>query len=323
LTVGDVNSAAWRLLHCGELIWAVEVNRCSENPDPRITDIFHKYAIFHGCAADIFQHLSNESKRALAPMVPFETEDQRNAFYARHGLKTTMDYLTEAKNARGLARTYFLVLAGRVTEAATHAIQCLRPILAAPSFDFSDAYRYIEGIQDSHVHGMETDPIWKQVIALSYYFAVYNAMWRRYAAILPRLIAALEAIIAEARIEWLEPRLAEAKVAAALGVAAAKAADGRALAERWGMAEQLPELRELRGDAVADGGSTVKSRATGVTPVDLAASGIMWGTPSGVDTRNGFMLEDEKTTMPWDEALMWFEVTPFSPLWTHQKLMVY
>jgi hypothetical protein len=88
------------------------------------------------------------------------------------------------------------------------------------------------------------------------------------------------------------------------------------------VADALSGLGGLPDDGCADGGSTVKSRATGVVPVNLA-EGIIWGTPGGVDAKKGFVLEDEQTAMSWDEALMWFKITPFSPLSTHQKLMAY
>jgi hypothetical protein len=323
LTVGDVNGAAWRLLHCGELIWAVEVNRCSESPDTRITDTFTRYAIYNGCAEQIFPTLSNATKRKMAPLVPFEDDDQRNDFYARHGMKTCADYYSEAKKSRGFARSLFLILAGRTLEAAVYTVQCLKAILAAPSFDFADAYKYIELIQDAYVDHPEADPVWQQIIALSLYFAVYNAMWRRYSPVVETMTSAFKDIVSKENIDWLSPRVEELKAVAALTVAARKVTDGIALAGRLGAQAIVASLQGLPPDSVADGGSTVTPRSNGVVSVDLGEPEVIWGVSNLGDKKKPFRLEDQKTTMGLDEALMWFDVTPFSPLPTHKKHVAY
>jgi hypothetical protein len=256
----------------------------------------------------------------MVPLIPFRNDEERNAFYARHGMKTTTDYLGEAKKVRGFPRALFLILAGKITEAATYAVQCLKVTLSAPAFDFADAFKFVELIQDVHIDNLEVDPIWKQVIALSYYFASYNAMWRRFAPIVGSLVSALEMIVGEADIDWLRPRIPEVKLAAVLTVASWNIGNGKELAEKLNVICELDGFDEsLR----VDGGSTVKPRSMGVVPVDLSQVDPQ-STVSGTTIVNGaFVLEDEKSTIAWEEALMWFSLTPFSPLASHAKLVAF
>jgi WD40 repeat protein len=320
LTVGDVNAAAWRLLHCGELIWAIEVNRCSDQPDSRISDVFAKYAVVHGCAEQIFPTLSTTTKRKMIPLIPFKNDEQRNTFYGRHGMKTATDYLMEAKKVRGFPRALFLVLAGKVTEAAAYAVQCLKTLFSVPSFDFTEAYKFVELVQDVYVDDLTVDPIWKQVVALSYYFALYNAMWRRYAPIVESLVSAFETVVKEADIDWLRPRIPEVKLAAVLTVAAWKLEEGKELAQRFNV---MVEFEGLADSFAVDGGSTVKPRSMGVVPVDLSQVDLRSAVSGTTIIGGAFVLEDEKSTIAWEEALMWFSLTPFSPLPTHAKLMAF
>jgi hypothetical protein len=55
----------------------------------------------------------------------------------------------------------------RAQDAAVYTVQCLKAILTALSFDFVDAYKYVELIQDAYIDRPEADLVWKQVIPLS------------------------------------------------------------------------------------------------------------------------------------------------------------
>jgi hypothetical protein len=167
------------------------------------------------------------------------------------------------------------------------------------------------------------DPIWQQVIAISYYFAVYNAIWRGHAPVVVHMISALDTIVTSANIDWLRPRLTEVKIAAALTLAAAKVSNGKEIAKRFDVSNVLAGLEELDNDFSIVGGTTVKPRSMGVMPIDVAEAQSM-STVSGITIKRGsFVLEDQHSTMAWEEALMWFELTPFSPLPSHRRFMAY
>lgn len=80
LAVGDVVGASWRLLHCGEIAWALEVNKCCESDDERLQMIFARYCVYNNCADDIFRTTSPLTRRKMAPFVEYATEKDREAF---------------------------------------------------------------------------------------------------------------------------------------------------------------------------------------------------------------------------------------------------
>ncbi|OHT15812.1 hypothetical protein TRFO_13835 [Tritrichomonas foetus] len=327
LTVGDVSGAAWRLLHCGELMWSVEVARCLEEMDERIYDVLARYCIVNGCADDIFPLLSAKLRRKLAPLVPLADDSARDEFYTKFQMKTSFDYYEEAKRARGAAKVQFLLLCGRQNEAAMLAVQILRAMMAPGPYDYSDAMNVIQLIRNIYVSPEDNkEPIWKEVIALCFYFSVYEAMWRGYDSIIERLVASTEELISENNFEYMKPRIKEMKIAAALALARFNSSFGKAYVEankNIGACETFDGINKLNDNFTIDGGSTVHVLGTGNLPIDLAAPPVM-SVCSGLRIDgNIFYLEDGQSAMSQEEAMMWFEVNPFSPLKTHQRLFPY
>jgi hypothetical protein len=85
--------------------------------------------------------------------------------------------------------------------------------------------------------------------------------------------------------------------------------------------KQSPAIEAVKSmkEGVA-GGSVVKSHGSGGVPIDMDAAVFVsictWNRICG----NSFCLEDGSSMMAEDEALMWFEVTPFSPLTSHHRI---
>jgi hypothetical protein len=146
-----------------------------------------------------------------APTIPMASDDTRNDFYVCHGRKSTIDYLREAKKAHCRSRVFFLTLAGRVIEAVARALQYLKTLLSLPIYDFVDRFKSIDVVQYIRVNGFEKDPVWKQIIALSYHFAAYNLMWRGYATTVEKLVSVLGTMATETEIDCLTAWLIEVK----------------------------------------------------------------------------------------------------------------
>ncbi|KAK8876408.1 hypothetical protein M9Y10_006614 [Tritrichomonas musculus] len=322
LTVGDVTGAAWRLLHCGELMWAVEVARCMETVDDQIYDVLARYCIVNGCASEIFPDLSPKLRRKLAPLVPLATDSERDEFYKKFQMKSTMDYYEEAKRSRGIAKVQFLLLCGRQNEAAMLAVQLLRSLISQGPFNYSDAMNIIQLIRNIYVpEDDRKEPIWNEVVALCFYFGVYEAMWRGYDSIIEKLVVSTEQIINKFNFEYLKPKIKEMKCAAALSLAQYKASVGKAYINENNFESEIYDgIKALNDNVSVDGGSTVKSLGTGKLPIHLSSDPIV-SVCSGLKIDgNIFYLEDGQSAMSAEEALMWFEVNPFSPLETHERL---
>ena len=168
------------------------------------------------------------------------------------------------------------------------------------------------------------EPIWNEVVTLCFYFGVYEALWRGYDSIIERLVASTVEMINNHNIDYLKPKINEMKIAAALALAKFKASIGKAYIETCKFeSEALNGIKLLQDDVSVDGGSTVVGLGTGNLPVHLSSNPII-SVCSGLKIDgNVFYLEDGESAMSAEEALMWFEVNPFSPLKTHERLFPY
>lgn len=325
LTVGDVPGAAWRLLHCGELMWAIEVSRCAGQLDEQIAEVFARYCIENNCVKQIFPTLSPRLKRKLIPLVKFKTEEIREKFYSACGMKTLHEYLDEAKKARGLAKVQFLLLAGKIPEALQAGVQILRSMLSNSAYDYSEAKEVASILANVHIPKTAKDTYFVEVMAIVNYFAIYEAMWKGYDSIIEKLVVVTEEIINQENIDWLKPRIKEMKIAASLALAKETVRVGKAYIDtvKSITCKTFEGIQSLDDDVSVDGGCTVHGLGSGIIPFDIGI-GIKKSICSGLRIHgNYFVLEDKKSMMTLDEALMWFEVTPYSPLPTAQRMFPY
>lgn len=326
LTIGDVAGAVWKLLVCGELLWALEINKCMERPLSLLSEKLIR-AVIASHAYDLaFKNMDPALKRKLVTLVPFKSDEERSVFYKENGLGTIREYVVESKKARGFGRITLLALAGKLTEAAGEGIQLIKEKMSVSVFNFTEIMRYLELFEN--IYKPEGDPalIWTNVVAVSFYFGVYKAMWRGYFAIIESLGKAFEDIVVEHGIEWLKQRIPEVRIAVALTLAKHQKEDAVKYITGLGQdadTRVFRSIRELPDDYSCDGGSTVRAQGNGCTQVELSSEKYTSFCSGKVIAGNLFFLEDRRTTMDREEALMWFDVTPFSPLRTHQRLTVY
>jgi hypothetical protein len=144
-------------------------------------------------------------------------------------------------------------------------------------------------------------------------------MWKGYWQIVAKLAEAAKAIITERKLDWMIARIDEIKTAAAFTLARGSIAMAKEYVKGSGVEGPCRIIAELSDDLVIDGGCTIIPRGSGVVPREI-----------GVATRKSYcsgerilgdfhFLEDGKSAMTRQEALMWFDVTPFSPLSTHKR----
>ena len=283
-----------------------------------------RWCISANCAAEIFPSLTARMKRWAAPLVLFESDEARAAFYKKADMKSPNEYLVEAKRAKGLGKIQFLLLAGKVNEAVAEAITRLKVYFSRPTMNFCEASTVLDLVQFARLNKDAKDNSWYELIACSYYLAAYKAMWRGYGLIIEYLVSCFEKIVSEKGITWLAPRVSELKLVCALTLAKNDSKAGKAYASsHCGGSQAGQGIQSLADNTAVDGGSTVKMRDIGVVPVEINELKFT-SVCSGKTIRGStFFLEDPKYVMGGDEAQMWFEVTPFSPLETHEQMMTY
>jgi hypothetical protein len=274
LAVNDTFSAASMLLHCGELLWAVAVG-----DSPLAFEAFARYAIGKGT-------VPAELPRHLVPLIHFDSRASRDAFYRSRNMKSSTEYLQKGRKSRGAARVQLLVLSGEFAEAVDAGLQYLREILAKPAFDFCEAATVCPWLENS------CDPN-AEVVAVSFYLAVYRAMWRGYHQIVAGLTATANSLIALKNITWLAAKSSEMSLASSLTVSSA---------------------------FCSNGGSTIVPISSPGRLISIDAPALISYCSGVLITGEPFILEDGRTAFTRQEALMWFEVTPFSPLPSHVRL---
>jgi len=321
LTIGDVVGAVWRLIHSGELIWAIDIAKLTDCFDEKMAFIFCNYCLRNGFINESFDMLSPKIKRSLVTMIPFPSDESRTNFYKQNGFKTISDYLEESKRSRGAASIQFLLLAGRIEDALKSAIAYLKQIMSKKEYNFNDAMTIVNLIKNSAAHQTKA-AIWNDVVAICHYFGIYEALWRGYGAIVSAMLEAFITVIDVNKIEWLKPRVAEMQIAATIALFRYNPADSASFSEKLPIKDSpdITSLKRIKYTQPLSGGSTVKSLGSGLVPIDLESKRCVSICSGKRIEGNVFYLEDRKTTMSYDEALMWFEVNPFSPLPSHANL---
>jgi hypothetical protein len=307
LAVGDVASAACALLHCGELCWAKVVSVCAQFACP-IDRAFADFCIYHGCT-DI---IGKVPEVGLIAGLEFPDIDARDEFYRNHGLGGVQGYVHDSVHTKGVKRVKNCILAGKLADAQSAAVGIARAMLQRESWDFEELSEVVAMLRNVKT------PV-NEFVAICHLCGVYRAMWRGYHQIVRQLLQSLR----DCEVEWLGSQIEMLEIAVALTLAKSNPVVARvyvgSLEHR--LCEAFDGIADI-ADAV-DGGALVKGMGSGVIPIDMESTYRMSICSGERIYGNVFMLEDEVTAISTDEALMWFEVTPYSPLKTHHKLCPY
>jgi hypothetical protein len=296
-------------------MWAMEVNRIASIDT--IEERFAIWTVLSGNWETPFPKFTAPIQRKIASLLPIGKE-ARVALYAANGLPSPMECSAGAQRLRGIARVERFGLAGNNLDAARAGIRILKGMLDGPALDFSTAAPFCDALNRLRLPP-DSDEIRREVIALSYYFGLYSALWKGYTEIIAGLTLAAEEAIAE--IDWMIEKGWEIRVIGGIGIAKAGVAQSRlyfksrALHAEW--IDQLDDQDQVSGGVV------VQPAVPKVIPVRIEANPVVSYCSGPLVGESVFLLEDGETAMSSREALMWFDVTPFSPLKTHQMLSVY
>jgi hypothetical protein len=144
-------------------------------------------------------------------------------------------------------------------------------------------------------------------------------MWKGYWPIVAKLAEVAKALIIERKLDWLIPRLDESRTAAAFTLVRGSVAMAKEFTKGSGTEGISKLIADLPDDFAIDGGCTIIPRESGVVPREIGVATRMSYCSSERILGDLHFLEDGKTTITRQEALMWFDVTPFSPLPTHKR----
>lgn len=308
LTVGDVQGAIWRLIHSGEILWAVDVARITGFFDEAIACVFLRYCISLGKGKEAFSILSSTLKRIFAPLIVFVSLKEREEFYLKNDMKTLSEFLSDSNRLKGPLSCLYKMLAGHVHEALSLAISLIDSILKSNNSNWNEALEIAKVVRLSAPNYNERTGK-NEAVAISHFFAIYEAMWKGYSLIAEGLYKSFEAAVKLVNIDWLSERLHDAQVATAFSICQ----ESPYKANKF-LKEKNIHIIEFDEKTKSTGGITVKALSSNVVPIDLDTK-PQYSYISGKHVSgNFFFLEDKTSKISIEEAIMWFEVTPFSPL---------
>jgi hypothetical protein len=275
LSIGDVASAELLLLRHGQSVAAFLIDLLV---NAKIKDVRFRFAMLciqSGVAVELFGVLDEQERMELAPAVKYANDAARKTFYAQFGLKEPGEYLEMAQKATRKERLQLLLLAGCRTDAVHFFLDFVRENLTS---DFAEARTWTKIIERADLDSLSWD-LAVQVISLSLYFGVYTCLWKGYAKVSHRMQSKLKAVASSVSLEWLNALVSETE-----------------------RAVSLMENKSCEARLYSVGYKSLNSEPLNTRYCDQTKYGKQ------------YWLEDGKTKLSMEGALMWFDVTPFSPL---------
>jgi hypothetical protein len=324
LCVGNVDGAIWRLIHCGELVWAIDLAKATDKYDDKIAALTFRYCAYHGKGFEAFRQLSPSLKRSLAPLLITKGEIELEQLYKENGMKSIQEYASRVKKNDPLTLIQSNMLTGNIDEGILITVDCLNKIMLSDSFDFCEAEKYVTFIRNAASHVDVTKQQWLKAVAICHYFGIYYAFWHGYGIVAPTIFYAYKAIVDSTDEEFLKKHVADAEFVTVLALIQYNKEKAEEFMQKNGIEtnDMFQAAFDVKKNASKiDGGSTVVTASSGMSPVDIDFDPLYSVCSGEIITGNPFIFEDTKTRMTLDEAFMYFESTPFSPLETSKYIV--
>jgi WD40 repeat protein len=277
LSIGDVVTAELLLLRLGQTSTAFLIDSVTGLKNRQVREKFAMFALQSGIKESVFQKLETDEKERIVIALSFPSIDARESFYQSIGLRTVAEYRQASVGAAPFQRLHYLLLAGDTSPAVVFFINFVQLDLnfATKFMEIRDMTKLVEL---ANLDGTDAVKL-TQVVCLSLYFACYAAAWKGYARIFKRLGDRILALSQGTSNAWFAPFAVEA-------------------------------VRALKLFDRPDG--EVRLYAVGHRFLNTRTLGNSF--PSDQKYGKLYFLEDGASYISMEGALMWFELTPFSPV---------
>lgn len=316
LSVGDADGAVMKLFMSGEIAWAFEISRAVDRRYDFLDEALFVTCASCGLGHDAFNMLSPSSKRKFAPFLAISSESELNDLYTKNGMKTVSQVLEQSRNAKGINLIRLRLISGDFNDAISLVVKQAQKILAEEVYDFSELEELSEIIKSA---GRSVDPSSKQwcaVVAICHYVGLYKCLWAGLSPVAALIFDAFQDAAILSAEEFLTKRIQEAKVAALMALSISEKEMAHVFAQNHEMNE-----KDFVSSESATGGKTFSAASSGIIPIDIDKT-LQYSICTGKPVKqNPFILENMRTRMTMNEALMYCSVTPFSPLKTMKYLI--
>jgi WD40 repeat protein len=199
LSIGDVQSAIAILMKCGELFFALELDLLTQaNHTPLRIHLAKLCMHCKVCVEYAFALLDTSTRAWLAPLIAFESVEQREHFFRSLEIQSLPDPTTLKE------KIHALICGGSHSQAVSMFIEASREILQRPAWDFNEMRALVEEMELCSLDLCKR-MIQREVLAISLYVAAFDAMWKGYRGILPHLHPTLQKMVDLGKIEWMKP----------------------------------------------------------------------------------------------------------------------
>jgi hypothetical protein len=276
LSIGDVVSAVSLLIKHGQTVTAYMIDRITNAQVPQASRRLYMLCIQSGLVEELLTSLSGAVaiKEEVAIALPFKNPSMRESLFKRFELKSPDEYAALAGSAMGVKQLQLLVLAGKKREAAAAFLETARGTLRSSFVEMRDLTKWIE---TANLDDLEEDVL-GQIVGVSLYFAIYEAMWKGYKRIMRSLVETFQGLASKPAAKWLAPFLPEIEKVASI---------------------VKNDPSESRIYSVGHTFLNVVNLGTGYDPL------VKYGKQ--------YYLDNGTSKLKMEEALMWFDVTPYSP----------
>jgi hypothetical protein len=232
----------------------------------------------------LFSSLNEGEKMRFVIAVPFQNQNDRTEFYQQIGLKTIEEYHQMSIDAEPFQKLHFLLLAGDV-QAVHFFLEFVKMNLAA---SFVEVREMTELIELADLKSLDSQLI-TPIVCVSLYFAAYNAVWKGYINIIGMVrnrILTLRGLLVKEH--WLDSFLKEAIL-----------------------------VIDMFASAVNE------SHIYTVGRQFLNIGRFGKPLPSGQKYGRLYRLDDGHSWFSMESALMWFDLTPYSPVTLNNRHYVF
>lgn len=295
--------------------WAIQIAFSTKSMNEHLEFKFGTYAIERNLIDFLFPLISAKSQRRLFPLIIFSSPTERQKFMTQNKMLNQEEYLAQSRRFKGSQKAYYLLLAGKMEEAVESGLVEIRKIFQSQVFDFSaleDSAEFISSLRfDSPC------PVFNEVVSISFYIAIYRAFWKGFYQILSLLYDRFEFLVRNGQFAYLIERIPEVHKVLCYGLAQKNLEAGRDFAQTRQISN-LTYLESFQENVEIESAVIMKSSST-FNQILLFLSA---GDPSICESKTE-LNEAPSVTDPCistDEALMWFDVTPFSPFTPYPRL---
>lgn len=271
LSIGDIVSAEQLLVKHGSISTAFVIDQITKCDRKDVREKFALWCVYEGYHDKVFDILSEEEKKRVVLSVKFEGINERKAFYSSIGLMSPESYKKASAAKEGIEKMHLLLLAGEYPDAIRLFTDYMRLHIADK---FAEAKEVVRLFEIADLTGVDQSI----VVFCSVYLAGYEALWRGYRAIYPKIQDVLNNTSILAGADW-----------------------AKTLAEEFRAATKIMDKNGNEANIPYVGYQLFNHRPLG-SELDKK---LMYG--------RAFALSSDKS-ISFEEALMWFNLTPISPV---------